>query len=299
MVKNMPMFKIDNISRLRQKLYYFSQLIRLDKPIGSLLLLWPALWGLWVAAEGQPSAKNVMIFVLGVFVMRSAGCIINDIADRDIDPLVERTQNRPLAAKHLSLKEAIGFFVVLVAIGLLLVFQLNNQAIYYSIGALAFIITYPFLKRITHLPQFFLGATFSWAIPMGFVAEIGETTLVCWLLMAANLCWVTAYDTMYGMVDRDDDVKIGVKSTAVLFAKHDILIVMMLQIITLVILTVCGLLLDLSTYYYLGLFMALGFGIYQYNLYKTRQREKCFQAFLNNAWFGACVFLGILLSYLA
>lgn len=283
---------------LSNKIKYFSQLIRLDRPIGSLLLLWPTLWALWAAGNGAPQAKHVLIFIVGVFVTRSAGCIINDIADRKIDPHVARTKDRPLASGKLSVIEALAFFVVLVIIGLWLVSQLHNTAVWFSLGALAFIIIYPFLKRITNLPQFFLGATFSWAIPMSFAAETGTTSLVCWLLFIANLAWVTAYDTMYGMVDKPDDIKVGVKSTAILFGDKDITIICALNALAFLLLLLCGYLLTLSPYFYYVMAFAAVFFIYQYLLIRTRERDKCFRAFLNNNWFGASVFVAIVIGYL-
>ena len=202
---------------------------RIDKPVGSLLLLWPTLWALWMAAEGVPSIANLMIFTLGVFLMRSAGCVINDYADRKVDGHVKRTSDRPLATGALTPKAALIGFALLCAIAFLLVLLTDQRTILLSLGGVALAALYPFMKRHTHLPQLFLGAAFSWAIPMAFSAEASELSIYLWLLYAANLCWTMAYDTYYAMVDRDDDIKIGVKSTAILFGEMDLAMIASLQ----------------------------------------------------------------------
>lgn len=281
-----------------KKLVDYGQLMRLDKPIGTLLLLWPTLWGLWIAGEGQPAAKNVVIFVAGVFIMRSAGCIINDIADRDIDKHVARTQQRPLTSGRVSLKEAIGLFIGFCFIALLLVLNLNLKTILLSLIGAALAACYPFMKRITHLPQVFLGVAFAWGIPMAFAAEINSLPAICWWLMLANIFWVIAYDTMYAMADKQDDLKIGVKSTAILFGNNDRTMILACQLVVFGLLIYIGRVLELNQYYYLLLALSGIFAIFQALLYFTRQPQKCFRAFLNNAWLGGFVFLGFVLAYL-
>jgi len=285
----MPMFE-----RLRN----YTLLIRLDKPIGTLLLLWPTLWGLWIAGEGQPLAKHLVIFIAGVFVMRSAGCVINDIADRDIDRHVERTKLRPLTSGKTSLKEAISLFVFCCLIAFVLVLNLNIKAILYSFVGLLLAASYPFMKRFTHWPQVFLGVAFAWGIPMAFAAEINRIPSICWWLMLTNLFWVLAYDTMYAMADKKDDLLIGVKSTAILFGQYDRIMVLMCQIIVMLLLMYIGKSLNLNHYYFICLALAGIFAGFQICLYFTRESKQCFRAFLNNAWFGAVVFAGIVLAYL-
>lgn len=289
MLSVMPMF---------EKLSDYGQLIRLDKPIGTLLLLWPTLWGLWIAGQGQPTSKNVLIFVAGVFIMRSAGCAINDIADRDIDRHVTRTRQRPLTSGRVSLREAIILFLVLCLMALLLVLNLNLKAILLSLVGAFLAAFYPFMKRITHLPQVFLGVAFAWGIPMAFAAQTNSLPVICWWLMLANIFWVIAYDTMYAMADKEDDLKIGVKSTAILFAQYDRIMVLCSQIILLALLIYIGQLLQLNHYYYALLGLSGIFTLFQVSLYFTRDSEKCFRAFLNNAWFGSFIFIGFVLAYL-
>jgi 4-hydroxybenzoate polyprenyltransferase len=284
---------------MMQRLKYYAQLVRLDRPIGIYLLLWPTLWALWIASEGRPSLSLVIIFVLGVVLMRSAGCAINDYADRDIDPHVERTRNRPLAAGNISAKEALTVCLVLCLTAFVLVLQLNTKTIIFSLGAVLLALTYPFMKRIHSLPQAHLGAAFAWGIPMAFTAMTNEwPPLVAWVLFVASLCWTVAYDTMYAMSDREDDLKIGVKSSAIFFGKHDKLIIGILQVLTLVLLVSVGQLAHLGILYYLGLVIAAGFALYEQYLIKDRDRVLCFKAFLNNNGFGLAVFVGICLDYL-
>jgi 4-hydroxybenzoate polyprenyltransferase len=284
---------------MMQRLKYYAQLVRLDRPIGIYLLLWPTLWALWIASEGRPSLSLVIIFVLGVVLMRSAGCAINDYADRDIDPHVERTRNRPLAAGNISAKEALTVCLVLCLTAFVLVLQLNPKTIILSLGAVLLALTYPFMKRIHSLPQAHLGAAFAWGIPMAFTAMTNEwPPLVAWVLFVASLCWTVAYDTMYAMSDREDDLKIGVKSSAIFFGKHDKLIIGILQVLTLVLLVSVGQLAHLGILYYLGLVIAAGFALYEQYLIKDRDRVLCFKAFLNNNGFGLAVFVGICLDYL-
>ncbi len=281
-----------------EKLVDYCQLIRLDKPIGTLLLLWPTLWGLWIAGEGQPSAKNVLIFVAGVFIMRSAGCIINDIADRDIDKHVARTQRRPLTSGRIGTREAVGLFITFCSIALLLVLNLNLKAILLSLVGALLAACYPFMKRITHLPQVFLGVAFAWGIPMAFAAQTNSLPLICWWLMLANIFWVIAYDTMYAMADKQDDLKIGVKSTAILFGNNDRTMILMCQIMVIGLLVYIGWSLKLNYYYYMLLALSGVFALFQVSLYFTREPQNCFRAFLNNAWFGGFVFFGFVLAYL-
>ena len=272
------------------------QLARLDKPIGTLLLLWPTLWALWLASAGVPSFSLLLIFTAGVFVMRSAGCVINDYADRKFDGYVKRTASRPLPAGRLTAVRALLFFLLLVLIAFVLVWQLNQFTIYLSVGGLLLAAIYPFMKRVTSLPQVVLGMAFSWAIPMAYRAVAGQLTVTTWLLFLANLVWTIAYDTMYAMVDRDDDLKIGVKSTAILFGQNDRLYIALLQLGTLILLAIIGWLEQLTVSYYFSLLLAAGLFIYQQWLIRHRQRDACFRAFLNNNWVGMLIFAGIMLA---
>ena len=275
----------------------FARLMRFDKPIGIFLLLWPTLWALFIAGEGQPDNRVLVIFVLGVILMRSAGCVINDYADRDIDSHVSRTSNRPLATGRISTREAKILFLVLCLLALLLVLQLNTLTIALSVVGVVLAAVYPFMKRVTYLPQVFLGAAFGWAVPMAFAAQTGTVPQIAWLMFLATLLWATAYDTMYAMVDREDDLALGVKSTAILFGDSDRQIVGLLQVMVLLCLLMIGRQAELGSMFYLGVLMAAGLFAYQQFLIRFRTREGCFQAFLNNNWVGAVVFLGILLDY--
>ena len=280
------------------KLQAYQRLMRIDKPIGTLLLLWPTLWALWLAGMTLPPFKVLVVFVLGVIVMRAAGCVINDYADRKVDGHVERTRQRPLPAGLISEGEAKGLFAALVLVAFLLVLTMSGMTILLSIGGLLLASAYPFMKRYTHLPQVVLGAAFGWAIPMAWMAVSGDLPLSCWLVFLANVCWTVAYDTFYAMVDRDDDLKIGVKSTAILFGKYDCLIIGGLQVATLVLLAIAGRLLHLNGWYYLSLLVAAGFFIYQQRLAIGRERQACFRAFLNNNYVGLVIFIGVVLSTL-
>lgn len=280
--------------RLRE----YALLMRLNRPIGILLLLWPTLWGLWVASYGKPELLVLLVFVSGVVLMRSAGCVINDYADRDLDPHVERTRNRPLAAKRVSTKEALVLFVVLCLLAFLLVLQLNRLTIILSFVGAFLAASYPFMKRYTHLPQVYLGITFGWSIPMVFAAQTGNVPLVAWVLFLANLFWVVAYDTAYAMVDRQDDLKAGAKSTAILFGKWDRLMIALAHLISLLLLIEVGVMVGLGRVYYLGLVVAAGLAIYQLYLIRKRNPKSCFRAFLNNNWFGAVIFAGLFFNYL-
>ncbi len=281
-----------------EKLKQYLLLMRADRPIGSFLLLWPTLWSLWLAGDGQPSAVIVLIFIVGVFVMRSAGCVINDYADRHIDPDVKRTCNRPIASGRVKPREALILFTVLCLIALLLVLQLNSLTIKLSVVAVLLAASYPFMKRVTHLPQVYLGIAFGWSIPMAFAAQSGQLPAAIWLLFLANICWTIAYDTMYAMVDREDDLKIGVMSTAILFGKNDRLIIGKLQLLTIGLLLWIGFLFDRGSFFYAGLLFASLFFLYQQWLIADRDTTRCLQAFLNNNWFGAVVFIGLALDYL-
>ncbi|OIN09561.1 4-hydroxybenzoate octaprenyltransferase [Oceanisphaera psychrotolerans] len=283
-------------SRPRWRAYM--ALARLDKPIGTLLLLWPTLWALWIAGDGHPSFWLLLVFVAGVFSMRSAGCVINDYADRHIDGHVKRTQGRPLPSGELTERQALGFFALLVGVSFLLVLTTNALTIKLAVAGLGWAALYPFMKRYTNLPQLFLGIAFSWAIPMAFAAQSNSLPPGLWLLFAANLTWTIAYDTMYAMVDRDDDLRIGVKSTAILFGRRDKLIVGLLQLLTLILLVAAGQQFALGPLFYWGLLGAAGLFVYQQRLIRDRERMACFGAFLNNNYVGMLVFAGLVLSLL-
>jgi 4-hydroxybenzoate polyprenyltransferase len=282
----------------QQRLGHYYRLVRLDRPIGIYLLLWPALWALWIAAEGVPPWWILAIFVAGTVLMRSAGCAINDFADRGIDGDVERTQGRPLAIGAISPAEAVAVFLVLSLLAFGLVLLLNPLTIAHAFVALALATLYPFTKRYTHMPQFFLGLAFGWAVPMAFAAVQGQIPPVAWVLLAATLCWALAYDTIYAMVDRDDDVRIGVKSTAILFGRLDRLAVGLFQLLVLLLLGIVGRASGLGAVFYLGLGLAAGLFGYQQRLIRGRERDACFRAFLNNHRFGLLVFAAIALDYL-
>lgn len=275
----------------------FLRLARFDKPIGTFLVLWPALWALWIASEGVPSTSHLIIFVLGAIVMRAAGCVINDIADRNIDGHVERTKARPLVRGTIKLKEALTFFVLLCCAALGLVLCLNNQAILWSFGALALACIYPFMKRHTFLPQVFLGAAFAWSIPMAFAAVSETVPPIAWVIFTATLLWTVAYDTIYAMIDREDDLKIGVKSTAILFGSADRAIIASLQVLFVLALCLLGDQLRLGSFYFLFVVVASVQLVYQQHLIRLRYKEDCFRAFLNNNWVGFVIFIGIVLDY--
>ena len=282
---------------IKDTLYQYYLLVRLDKPIGIFLLLWPTLWGLWIAAEGLPDLLVLFVFISGVIIMRSAGCVINDYADRNIDPFVERTYERPIAAGRISPHAALNFFAFLVVIAFLLVLLMNWQTISLAFVGLVLAASYPFLKRYTYLPQVWLGAAFGWAVPMAFAAQTGSVPQVAWLLFVATVLWATAYDTMYAMVDREDDIRIGVKSTAILFGDMDKLIIGIIQVLMFMALFMAGQQQELGIFYYLGLTGASGFAIYQQYLIRNREPSKCFEAFLNNHYLGLTVFAGVVLNY--
>ncbi|EKO3501546.1 4-hydroxybenzoate octaprenyltransferase [Vibrio fluvialis] len=274
------------------------QLTRMDRPIGSLLLLWPTIWALILAARGMPDLKVLAVFVIGVFAMRSAGCVINDFADRKVDGHVKRTAQRPLPAGKVTAREAFTLFLVLSLLSFLLVLTMNPLTIKLSFAGLVLAFIYPFMKRYTHLPQFFLGLAFSWSIPMAWAAQAGELPLVAWYLFVINVLWTVAYDTQYAMVDRDDDLLIGVKSTAILFGRFDKLIIGMLQLLTVAMLIALGYSYQLGASYYWGLLAASGLFVYQQHLIRHRERMPCFQAFLNNNYVGMAIAVGLFISFL-
>ena len=273
------------------------QLMRFDKPIGTLLLLWPTLCALWIAAQGVPETRLLFIFVMGTFLTRSAGCIINDIADRHLDGAVARTNARPLVTGAVSEKEALLLFTVLMLLAFVLVLFTNTLTITLSFIAVLLAASYPFMKRFTHLPQVVLGAAFSWGIPMAFAAQSGELPAALWLLYLGNLLWTVAYDTQYAMVDREDDILIGIKSTAVLFAHHDRLAVAILQLLTLLTLWASGQQFGLGWPYTGALWVIAGLFVYHQYLMREREPTQCFKAFLHNNWVGLTLFLGVALHY--
>lgn len=270
--------------------------MRLDKPIGILLLLWPTLWGLWLASRGRPNAAILWIFVLGTVLMRSAGCVINDYADRDFDRYVERTRNRPLAAGLLPPREALALAAALALLAFLLIVSLNPLTIYLSFPALLLAGSYPFAKRFFALPQAYLGIAFGFGIPMAFAALTGRVPAAAWVLLAANIFWAIAYDTEYAMVDREDDLKIGMKTSAITFGRYDVIAVMTCHALALTILAAAGFWLRFGWGYYTGLAAAAGLAGHQYTLIREREPKACFRAFLNNNWLGMAVFCGIALN---
>ena len=280
-----------------ERLEQYAYLVRLDRPIGIYLLLWPTLWALWIAAKGWPDWLVLFVFVSGVFLMRSAGCAINDFADRKIDPHVERTKDRPLAAGRVTASETLLVFASLSITAFLLVLLMNTLTIYMSFVGIALAASYPFAKRFHYMPQIHLGAAFGWAAPMAFTAQANEITPVTWLIFMATVLWATAYDTMYAMADREDDLKIGVKSTAILFGEADKLMVALLQVMLLLDLYFIGRQSELGLFYNISLIIAAGFAGYQQYLIKDRKPELCFKAFLNNNWFGMVVFIGVFVDY--
>jgi len=282
---------------MMNKIKTYLILMRFNKPIGIFLLLWPALWALWLAAEGTPDLFILFIFIAGVVLMRAAGCVINDYADRNIDLHVERTKNRPITSGKVSKKEALLLFVSLVAIAFILVLQLNWLTIYISFAALALASIYPFMKRHTQLPQVVLGMAFACSVPMAFAAQTDSIPKEAWLIYVLTVVWTVIYDTMYAMVDRDDDLKIGVKSTAILFGDADKVILGFSQVLLIFGFFLLGSELNLNEFYYIGLAVASCFFIYQQYLIKDRDKVLCLKAFLNNNWFGLSIYLGIIAHY--
>ncbi len=291
------MMRQDTLRTLREQLLPYWQLMRFDRPIGTLLLLWPTMTALLIAGDGHPNAKHVVIFFLGVVIMRAAGCVINDWADRNLDPQVSRTRERPLARGAIESHHALALFIGLLLIALSLVIQLNALTIQLAVVAASLATIYPFMKRYTHWPQVVLGLAFGMGIPMSFAAEQNALPPVAWVLYITNLLWTVAYDTEYAMVDRKDDLKAGIKSTAILFGEADRFIIGILQAMTLLGLGLTGLRADLSWPYFVALLIVAGLFAYQQYLIYRRKPEKCFQAFLNNNWVGLTFFLGTLLGY--
>lgn len=279
----------------RAKQYWL--LARFDKPIGTLILLWPALWALWLASDGEPDLTVLIIICLGVVIMRAAGCVINDYADRDFDPYVQRTRLRPIASGKVKPKEALIVFFALCLCAFCLVLFLNIYTILLSFIGAFLAASYPFMKRYTHLPQAYLGVAFGWAVPMSFSAQINNIPLAAWLLYLTVVLWALVYDTMYAMVDKEDDLKIGVKSTAILFGDYDRHIMSVLQIVILGLLVLVGQIEQLGWAYYLSILVAGLLSIYQQKLIFYREKSLCFKAFLASNWFGMAIFAGLVVNY--
>ncbi len=283
--------------KLSERLTEYERLMRLDKPIGTLLLLWPTLWAIWISSSGWPDWSVVLIFSVGTLLMRSAGCVWNDTVDVAFDRHVKRTRDRPLAAGTVTRKEALLLALVLALTAFSLVLFLNRLTIMLSFCALFVAMTYPYTKRFFAVPQAYLGVAFGFGIPMAFAAQYGMVSWLAWVLLAANILWAIAYDTEYAMVDRDDDLKIGIRTSAVTFGRHDVLAVMLCYAGMLGILAWIGWRLNLNLFYYAGLAVAAAMAVYHYFLIRRREREGCFKAFLHNNWLGAAVFAGIVLNY--
>ena len=283
---------------MRERLRHYIELTRLHRPIGILLLLWPTLWAVWISSEGRPDTAILVVFILGTILMRSAGCAINDFADRDLDAHVKRTAYRPLAAKKISSKEALALAaaLALIAFALVVVF-LNRLTLYLSFVALFLAASYPYTKRFFAMPQAYLGVAFGFGVPMAFAAQTEAISPLAWWLLTANMFWTIAYDTEYAMVDRDDDMKIGIKTTAILFGKYDVAAVMFCYLVMLAILTGIGKVIGLGWPYFVGLTIACGIALFHYTLIRKRERERCFKAFLHNNWLGFTVFCGVMFDY--
>jgi 4-hydroxybenzoate polyprenyltransferase len=280
-------------TEFKQRLDRYEKLMRLDKPIGTLLLLWPTLWALWIATEGKPPWLLVWIFALGTLLMRSAGCVINDYADRDFDPHVERTRNRPLAARTVSTREALTLAAALIGCSFLLILPILEEVWWLALIAVFLAASYPFTKRFFALPQAYLGVAFGFGIPMAFAAATGQVGPLGWTMLVANIFWALAYDTEYAMVDREDDLKIGIRTAAITFGSFDVAAVMICYAVTLLILVGIGQHLAYGRLYFAGLAVAAGMAVYHYVLIRDRDRAGCFAAFRHNNWFGAAVFAGI------
>lgn len=283
---------------VRERVYQYALLARLNKPIGIFLLLWPTLWALWIAADGMPRPGVLIVFVLGVILMRSAGCVINDYADREVDPRVSRTKERPIAAGRVSADEAMLLFMGLCFSAFLLVLTMNTYTILLSLGGALLAAIYPFMKRYTHMPQVVLGMAFGWAVPMAFAAQTNSVPKIAWLLYVVTVIWAVIYDTMYAMADRADDLKIGVKSTAILFGDADRVIIGILQALMVFALYLVGQQAQLGLVYDIALFISIILMLYHQYLIRFRQPALCIEAFLNNNWIGLVIFLGIMSSYL-
>jgi 4-hydroxybenzoate polyprenyltransferase len=279
------------------KLALYFRLIRLDKPIGTVLLLWPTLCALWLAQQGVPDWRLLLIFTLGTFLMRSAGCAINDYADQDIDKFVKRTMDRPITSGRISGKEALAVAGVLTVLAFCLILPLNALTKQLSVAAVIIAGTYPYFKRFFAIPQAYLGIAFGFGIPMGFAAITDSVPVVAWLLLLGNVFWAVAYDTEYAMVDRDDDLKIGIKTSAITFGRYDVAIVMLCYAVFLLLWLACGWYLGLRYWYVAGLLVAAGCAVYHYTLIRARERMPCFAAFRHNNWLGAAVFAGVVLDF--
>ena len=288
----------EGLRALARTLKEYARLMRLDKPIGIWLLLWPALWGLWIAGNGRPDPRLLVIFVAGVVIARSAGCVINDYADRHLDPAVARTRDRPLAAGRVAPSEALFLFLALGLVAVWLALQLDPYAQLFAVAGAVLAVTYPWLKRIVHVPQFYLGVAFGWSIPMAFAAQTCEVPRIAWLLLTAVVLWAAVYDTMYAMVDREDDERIGVKSTAILFGEADRIIIAIMMAMMLFALWLAGKEAELGIWYRGGLVAAAVFFVYELWLIRIRKPEACFRAFNNNHYVGMVVFIGLVLDYL-
>jgi 4-hydroxybenzoate polyprenyltransferase len=280
----------------RYRLVQYGLLMRIDKPIGTLLLLWPTFWALWLASDELPKLYHVLIFSCGVFLMRSAGCVINDYADRNFDGKVTRTRNRPLAVRNVTEKEALILFIVLALVAFMLVLMLNTLSVILSFVALAIATVYPFMKRVTYFPQVVLGMAFSMAIPMAFAAVQNEIPMTAWLLYVTNLLWVLAYDTLYGMVDKKDDLRIGIKSTAIFFGEADLQITATIQTMFLFGMLLVGAKFQLNYFFYISVFVSAALIAWQIYSCRRREPKKCFSAFLNNNWVGLIIFCGIVIA---
>jgi 4-hydroxybenzoate polyprenyltransferase len=286
-----------NVAFWKERVRQYGLLMRVHRPIGTFLLLWPALWALWIAGQGRPDPIVTLVFIFGVFLMRSAGCVINDFADRELDPHVARTRDRPLAAGHVTPREALLLFVTLCLLALVLVLTLNNLTRLLSLAGVPLAASYPFMKRFTYLPQVHLGIAFGWAVPMAFAAQTNSVPPIAWLMLTGVVLWAVAYDTMYAMVDREDDIYIGVKSTAILFGDLDRFMIGVIQLCFFVVMLLVGDQLELGWWYYLGLAAAGALALYQQYLIRNREPGECFKAFLNNNWVGGVILVGLIMHY--
>lgn len=284
--------------KIAERLHLYIQLTRLHRPIGILLLLWPTLWAVWIASKGHPSWLVLVIFTLGTVLMRSAGCAVNDYADRHIDKHVKRTQDRPLTSGRVSERETLWLAIVLALAAFALILPLNPLTWLLAFPAVFLAASYPFTKRFFAIPQAYLGIAFGFGIPMAFAATLGHVPPVAWVLLLANVFWAIAYDTEYAMVDRDDDIHLDIHSSALFFGKYDVVAVMVCYHLTLLLLAIAGLMADLGQLFFVGIIVAEGIAWHHYSLIKERSRDKCFAAFLHNNWFGAAVFAGVVADYL-
>lgn len=292
-----PLVAHARVRRLTAQLREYALLMRLNRPIGTLLLLWPTLWALWIAGAGRPDPHVFLVFLAGVVLMRSAGCVINDFADRRIDPHVARTRDRPIARGTVAPLEALLLAGALGAAAFALVLTLNRLTVLLALAGAVLTVAYPFLKRFTHLPQVFLGASFGWSVPMAFAAQTGAVSPLAWLMFIAVVLWAVVYDTMYAMVDRDDDLKLGVRSTAILFGEADRAMIGVMQLLVLLALYLVGRQAGFGAWYLAGLALAAMLSLWQQALIRARRPEECFRAFLNNHYYGMVVFIGIMLHY--